>query len=284
MIGIFDSGFGGLTTVRELRRILPQYDILFLGDSARTPYGSRSTSAVTRFTEEGVQRLFAEGAKIVLVACNTASADALRYLQSKYPHQKTLGVLIPAAEEALAQTRFGRIGVLATRGVVASKNYEKELNKLTSLLYHPADTRAEQIPKITSAPAPLLVPLVEEGWIKKPETRMILRKYLRPLKEANIDTLILGCTHYPLLLQEFQRKMGKQCVIINSGVAQARNFVNYLSRHREIEQTLSQNGVCRFLTTDDATRFRELGSRFLGETISSKQISHIELLPVFPQK
>lgn len=280
MIGIFDSGFGGLTTVRELRRILPQYDILFLGDSARTPYGSRSTEAVTRCTEEGVQRLFAEGAQIVLVACNTASADALRYLQAQYPHQKTLGTLIPAVEEALTQTRFGRIGVLATRGVVASGNYEKELKKLSSSLYHPTEKRAEKKPRIISAAAPLLVPLVEEGWITKPETRMILRKYLRPLKEANIDTLILGCTHYPLLFQEFQRKMGKHCTIINSGAAQARKFAEYLVRHPEIEKTLSQKGTCRFFTTDDASRFRELGSRFLRETLSRDQVSRIELLPI----
>ena len=189
-----------------------------------------------------------------------------------------MGTLIPAVEEALTQTRFGRIGVLATRGVVASGNYEKNSKTLFFSLSSHGKTGREK-PRIISAAAPLLVPLVEEGWITKPETRMILRKYLRPLKEANIDTLILGCTHYPLLFQEFQRKMGKHCTIINSGAAQARKFAEYLVRHPEIEKRFLKGNVSIF-TTDDASRFRELGSRFLRETLSRDQVSRIELLPI----
>jgi glutamate racemase len=146
MIGFFDSGFGGLSTVQEWMKIAPEYDSLFLGDSARTPYGSRSIETITEFTEQGVHWLFENGAKIVLIACNTASSDALRYLQAKYPQRKILGVLIPAVEEALQKTRFGRIGVIGTRGTIASKNFDAEFTKLSKTLYHPVDKRAEEKP------------------------------------------------------------------------------------------------------------------------------------------
>lgn len=277
MIGFFDSGFGGLSTVREWRQIAPEYDVLFLGDSARTPYGSRSIETITEFTEQGVNWLFENGAKIVLIACNTASSDALRYLQAKYPQRKILGVLIPAAEEALQKTRFGRIGVIGTKGTIASKNYDAEFAKFSSALYNPIDKRAEKEPVITSVAAPLLVPIIEEGWTQKPETRSILKKYLLPLKHAHIDTLILGCTHYPLLKKEFQKKMGPQVQVIDSGAAQARKFLEYLNNHPEIEKTLAKNGVRRFCTTDDPKRFAELGSRFLGQKISTKKVDKVEL-------
>jgi glutamate racemase len=277
MIGIFDSGFGGLTTLREWHKITREYDVVFLGDSARTPYGSRSTETVTRFVEEGVNRLFDLGATIVLLACNTASADALRHLQAKYPNRKTLGVIIPAAELALQQSRFGRIGVIGTRGTVNTKNYDREIEKLKAEHYKPTDKRALEIPNVTSVAAPLLVPLVEEGWIKKPETRSILKKYLFPLKHANIDTLILGCTHYPLLQKEFERKMGKRCTVINSAKAQAERFADYLQRHPEIESNLSKNGTTTFYTTDDPKRFRELGNGFLDQKIGAGSVQKIEL-------
>ncbi len=277
MIGIFDSGFGGLTMVREWLKISPEYDVLFLGDSARTPYGNRSITTITEFTEQGVLSLFAQGAKVVLIACNTASSDALRYLQSKYPEKKILGVLVPAVEEALEKTRFGRIGIIGTRGTIASNNYTQEIQKRISKFYNPSEKRAVKEPVITSVSAPLLVPLIEEGWIKKPETRMILKKYLFPLKHAHIDTLILACTHYPFLEQEFQKKMGKQCTIINSGAAQARKFRDYLQQHPEIEKNLSKKGLRQFYTTDSPDRFRELGSVFLGKKIGKHSIEKLEI-------
>ncbi len=277
MIGIFDSGFGGLSTLREWERLTSEYDVLFLGDSARTPYGTRSTETIIRFTEQGVNWLFEQGATIVLVACNTASADALRHLQTKYPERKILGVTIPAVEEALEKSRFGRIGVIGTRGTITSGNYTKEISKLAPEWYLPTDKRALEKPTTTGVAAPLLVPLVEEGWIKKPETRMILKKYLLPLKMANIDTLILGCTHYPLLEQEFVRIMGKRCQIINSGAAQARKFAEYLGRHSEIEMKLSKNRQTQFFTTDDPERFRELGSHFLRRQIAKDAVTKIVL-------
>ncbi len=280
MIGIFDSGFGGLTTLHEWERIAPKYDILFLGDSARTPYGTRGTETVTRFTEEGVNWLFDHGATVVLIACNTASADALRHLQAKYPDRKILGVTIPAVEEALEKTRFGRIGIIGTRGTVASGNYEKEIIKLAPTRYKPTDSRALEAPKVISIAAPLLVPLVEEGWTQKPETRTIIKKYLQPLKSANIDTLVLGCTHYPLLEKEFDRLVGKRCTVINSGAAQAHKFFDYLQRHSEIEHQLTKNGTKKFYTTDDTERFRELGSKFLRRQIGRETVERITVQKV----
>lgn len=277
MIGIFDSGFGGLTTLRELLRLAPQYDFLFLGDNARVPYGNRSVETITKFAEEGVNFLFERGAKIVLIACNTASSDALRFLQMKYPDRKILGVLIPAVESALERTRFGRIGIVGTRRTIATKNYEKELTKRTPLCYAPQDHRAEKIPRISSNACPLLVPLIEENWSHKPETRMILKKYLLPLKHANVDTLILGCTHYPLIEGEFLRRMGKSVTIINSGKAQAEKTLDYLARHPKREQTLSRNRTIHFFTTDDPERFRELGERFLGTSIGKKSVEKVEI-------
>lgn len=250
---------------------------MFLGDSARTPYGSRSVETITAFTEQGVNWLFENGAKIVLIACNTASADALRHLQAKYPERKTLGVLIPAVEEALLKTRFGRIGIIATRGTVASGNYEREITKLAPMLYKPQDKRAVKTPQVTAVAAPLFVPLIEEGWIQKPETRIIMRKYLRKLKDSHIDTLILGCTHYPILQKEFERMMGPQVTVINSGAAQARKFSEYLHQHPEIESGLSKTGKQAFYTTDDPERFRELGSVFLGEQIGKDSVQKIVL-------
>ncbi len=272
MIGVFDSGFGGLSTVKELIKLFPQHDMLYLGDSARAPYGNRSTETVIKYTQEGVEFLFSKGAKMVLLACNTASTDALRFLQQKYGNEKkVLGALIPAVEEALEKTKYGNIGVVGTRGTIVAGNFEKEILKRSVFLYHPASKKAQKIPKVFSQSCPLLVPLIEEGWIKKPETRMILKKYLLKLKSCHIDTLILGCTHYPLLEKEFAKKMGKNCILINSGKAQAQKFKEYLHLHQEIAQTLSQNGTRQFFTTDCPERFAELGSQFLGQKIGDVQ-------------
>lgn len=275
MIGFFDSGFGGLATLREFRRLAPHYDCLFLGDNARTPYGNRSEETIARFAEEGVNFLFAQGAKIVLIACNTASSDALRLLQAKYPERKILGAIVPAVENALEKTRFGRIGVVGTRGTIAAGNYEKEITKRAPLLYSQKDRRAKDAPQIFSTACPLLVPLIEENWGHKPETRMILKKYLMPLKHAHVDTLILGCTHYPLIDQEFARRMGPQVTIVNSGRSQAEKTIDYLRRHPEIETTLAREGKMQFFTTDDAERFRVLGSRFLGQSIAKNAIQKV---------
>lgn len=276
MIGIFDSGIGGLNTLKELQKILPEYEYLYLGDTANAPYGKRSPERVQTLTEAGVNFLFQKGAKIVLLACNTASTDALRFLQNKYPDKKILGVLIPAVEKALESSRYGNIGIIGTEHTIASGNFEKEIAKNAQKYFTPTEkdrknTRFHSPPQVFSQTAPLLVPLIEEGWAKKPETQSILKKYLLPLKSCNIDTLILGCTHYPIVEKSITRKMGKNCIIIDSGKAQAQKFLEYLENHPEISQKLTQQSHPRtqFLTTDCPDKFKQLSKKFLGMQISS---------------
>lgn len=271
MIGVFDSGYGGLTIVKEFLRELPQYDYMYLGDNARAPYGNRSHEAVKSFAEEAIRYLFDQGCVLIVIACNTASSQVLRELQEEYlrapgvKDRKILGVIRPMVEEAVRRTRTGRVGVVGTRGTINAKSYDSELHHLNPDI------------QVYSQDCPLLVPLVEEGWSHKPEGRMILRKYLRHLKSCNPDTLILGCTHYPFLQDEFRRIMGKNIMIPHPGEIIAQSLKNYLKRHPEIETLLTQNGKCHFLTTDDPERFNEIGGRFMGrplENVHKVDISH----------
>ncbi len=273
MIGIFDSGFGGLTVMREYLKQYPQYDYLYLGDQANTPYGSHSPERVNKLVVQNVEFLIQRGCKLIIVACNTASADALRVVQQKYKGKPTiLGVLVPAVEEALRLTPFGQIAVIATKGTVESKAYERELKKYEKELYHPADKRANKNVKVIQKACPLLVPLVEEGMIKDTVTRMMLRKYLRPLKHAHADTLILGCTHYPLLQKEIERIIGKQVKVISSAKSAVDAIGDYFKRHPDVEKSLGRKGKRTYLTTDCPEKFGTLGSRFLGETIKGEKI------------
>jgi glutamate racemase len=197
MIGIFDSGIGGLTVAKEVFKQLPEYQVLYLGDTARTPYGNRSQDLIYKFTEQAVDYLFKQGCYLVVIACNTASAKALRKLQQewlpvKYPERRILGVIRPIAEESAELSRTKRIGVVGTKGTVSSKAYEFELKKIDPTI------------EVFQQACPLLVPLVEEGWKNKMVTGKIIRGYLRPLKFRQIDTLILGCTHYPMLMHYFK--------------------------------------------------------------------------------
>lgn len=273
MIGIFDSGFGGLTVFKEIKKALPQYDYIYLGDSLRAPYGGRSQEMIYRFTQQAVDFLFKQGCELVILACNTASSEALRKLQQEWlpahypsaslgqaPECRILGVIRPLAEEAIKASRFGRIGVVGTKATVQSRAYEKELKHLKKEV------------KVYQQSAPLLVPLIEEGWLDKPETRMIVKKYLRPLKDAQIDTLILGCTHYPLLMKEFKRISGKRVNVLNAPKIVADKLVDYLNRHPEIESKLSRGGKIRYLNTNSPEHFDELGSKFLGSSIKSKKV------------
>lgn len=266
MIGVFDSGYGGLTILKEILKALPEYNYLYLGDNARTPYGNRSKEIITQFTDEAVRFLFDQGARLIIVACYTASALALRELQkkylrnpkSKYCDRKILGVIRPVTEQAVHESKSGRIGVVGTRGTIASKSFEVELKHQKS-----------GVAVVTQA-CPLLVPLIEEHWHTKPETRMILRKYLRPVKNHNIDTLILGCTHYPLMLDDFKRMMGKRTRVLDSGKIVAVSLKDYLSRHPEIERQLERDGKRIFCTTDNPERFREFTKTFAGMVIPTQ--------------
>ena len=272
MIGIFDSGFGGLTVMKEYLKKYPEFDYMYLGDQANSPYGPHSKERVEALTLRNIDFLVKKGCELIVVACNTASADALRAVQQKYKGKPViLGVLVPAVEEALKQSRFGNIGVIGTRGVIKSGAYERELAKY-GVLYIPIDKRARKEVKVYSQACPLLVPLIEEGLIAHPATRMILKNYLRPLKHANIDTLILGCTHYPLLHKEIERIMGKNCVVISSAKAAADAIELYFKTHPELLKKLSKKGKRHYLTTDCPERFAEIGSKFLGSKIEVEKL------------
>jgi glutamate racemase len=275
MIGVFDSGFGGLTVLKELLQIMPQYNYLYLGDQARYPYGPRSPETLRQFAEQNIKFLFQQGAKIILIACNSATTAALSYLQQQYPAEHILGVVVPAAEKAVQLTRFGNIGVVGTTATIKSGVYDQELRQAALKYYRPTAKKAHPEIKIFSNNCPLLVPLIEEGWSKKPETKSILRKYLLPLKNCHIDTIILGCTHYPILKKEFQRKLGKNCAIVNASQEQALSLKKYLENHPEVDQLLTKNHHRLFYTTDCPEKFSTLGSLFLGETI--KEGKKVEL-------
>lgn len=265
MIGVFDSGFGGLSILKEFLARLPQYDYLYLGDSARTPYGNRSPEVIYEWTCEAADYLFKQGCELIILACFTASANALRRLQQEwlpkhYPDRRVLGVLIPLAEEA-AKISKGHIGILGTRATVSSGALEVEIKKkLTDV-------------KIFSQAAPLLVPLIEEGWQNRPETKRIVRYYLRPLKEKKIDTLLLACTHYPLLKRQIAETIGKQIKIIDTGKTVALSLADYLKRHPEIESKLKKSRQLRILTTDRPEEFERLGSKFLGQNFKAQKIT-----------
>jgi glutamate racemase len=300
MIGIFDSGFGGLTVLKELLNQLPEYNYIYLGDNARAPYGSKSPAVIYRYTKEAVDFLFQQGCQLIIVACHTASAKALRRIQQEWllkvdNQRRVLGVVIPVAEaaadcyqEAKERGRLPwRLGIIGTRVAIESRVYEKELAKI--LTFNKSGLKAEEQSqaekKAVSLPAdieiytqacPLLVPLIEEGWIKKPETKMILKKYLRSLKIKQVRALILGCTHYPLLLPQIAQIMGRQVRIINTPPIVAEKLKDYLTRHPEIEKKLSRGREVVFYTTDDASRFKNLGSRFLGQPIAEVKSAVLE--------
>lgn len=214
MIGIFDSGIGGMTVARAVEQLLPDHSIVYFGDIARTPYGSKSAATITDYSLRNTEFLIEKGAEIIIIACNTASSVATGALRREF-RTPIIEVITPAANKAVATTKNGRIGVIGTRATVRSGIYEQ-----TICGNHPEF-------RVFSQACPLLVPLVEEGWINKQETRMIIRRYLHPLKNRQIDTLVLGCTHYPLLKALIQARIGKRVQLIDSSVETA-NYVRDL--------------------------------------------------------
>lgn len=209
MIGIFDSGIGGLTVARAIENILPHHSLLYFGDTARTPYGTKSADIIIDYSLRNGEFLLNRGAKLIVIGCNSASSVATERLRAEFD-VPVLEVIGPAAKQAAAVTKVGRIGVIGTRATVSSKIYEKTVAHI-----HPGY-------QVTSIACPLLVPLVEEGWMNSRETKMIIRKYLHPLKDKQIDTLILGCTHYPMLKNLIQVRAGKKVTIIDSSVEVAK--------------------------------------------------------------
>jgi len=255
-IGVFDSGFGGLHVLRSIVRALPEYDYVYLGDTARAPYGDRPQETIYAYTKQAVDFLFSRDCGIVVVACNTASSEALRTIQQAYgTKKKVLGVLIPAAEEAVQRSKNRRIGVIATTGTVASGKFVRELEKID------ADVAVFQ------NACPLLVPLVEAGEQNSPEMNTILKRYLTPLLRKKIDTLILGCTHYGILERNIRAVIGPGIIIVSEARVVPDKLRNYLKRHPEIAETLGTRGSIRFFSTDRTDRFKVLGSKLFGRPI-----------------
>lgn len=262
-IGIFDSGLGGLLVLRSLAEAYPEYDYLYYGDTARVPYGNRSQETVYRFTCEALEFFFGNGCRLVILACNTASAEALRriqqeFLPARFPDRKVLGVLIPAAEEAVARSREGRIGILATASTVQSGAYPREIRKLMP--------EAE----VCQNAAPLLVPLVEHDGLKWAEP--ILAEYLAPLLYEKVDTLVLGCTHYPYLKEMIRHAIGPDIALVSQDELLPEKFADYLSRHPEIAEHLSRGGTREYWVTDMTPMLVTLSERLFGESAPFKKV------------
>ncbi len=255
-IGIFDSGLGGLIVTRAIHRLMPEYEYVYFGDTKRVPYGNKSHEAIFEFTREAVDYLFREeNCAIVIIACNTASARALRqvqqtYLPENFPDRKVLGVLIPAAEEA---SKYERVGVLATLGTVASNTFGVEIKKMNSKT------------KVFQHPAPMLVPLIEEGEVSL--SRPFLFKYLDAFKNKKLDALVLGCTHYPILKKEIRKILPKGVRIISQDEIIPKKFKEYLERHPEIAGKLSKNKSMKITVTDKTQNMNRLVKKWFGSNI-----------------
>lgn len=264
-IGIFDSGIGGLTVARQLHKALPNEDLVYLGDTARVPYGTKSPSTVVRFSCEDTQFLVQQNVKAVVVACNTASAWALPILEKKYK-VPIFGVILPGVRAALEKSRNQRIGVIGTGATIRSKAYSNGLLAR-------CDTAS-----VFARACPLLVPLVEEGWTNRRITRDILKEYLAPLRRHRIDTLILGCTHYPLLKPAIRAVVGPKIALVDSAESCARYVKERLDHLKLLAKSRRRVGTIQPFVTDEADRFGELAERFLG--MPCETALKVDLAPV----
>ncbi len=267
-IGVFDSGYGGLTILKEFVQLLPQYDYLYLGDNARAPYGNRSFETVYDYTKECVNFLFSNGCKLVILACNTASAKALRTIQQKdlplmQDNLRVLGVIRPTTEIVGNYTKSQKVGIFATTGTVLSQSYVVEIQK-----FFPAI-------EVTQEACPMWVPLVENNEFNKPGADYFVKKHIDSLlsKQPDIDTIILGCTHYPLLVDKIKSYLPKSITLLAQGQLVAQSLSDYLTRHPEIEIQCSKNGTQKYLTTDDAENFNKQASIFIGASVNSTPIN-----------
>lgn len=265
-IGVFDSGYGGLTVLRSLRAALPEADFIYLGDNARAPYGNRSFDLVYHFTLEAVRYLFARGCQLVILACNTASAKALRTIQQRYlptlaPARRVLGVIRPTAEAVGRLTKTGAVGLVGTPGTVSSQSYDIELAKL-----HPSV-------RFYSHACPMWVPLVENLEADGPGADYFVRRDLETLlaKANDIDTLILGCTHYPLLINKIRLYLPAHVSIVPQGDIIAHSLTDYLRRHPEIDARITRGGVTEYITTEEADRFASLARVFMGSDVRAQR-------------
>ena len=267
-IGVFDSGYGGLTILSKIREALPDYDYIYLGDNARTPYGTPSFEIVYEFTLQAVNKLFEMGCHLVILACNTASAKALRTIQMNNlpdidPSRRVLGVIRPTVECIGSITQTRHVGVLATAGTIKSESYPLEIHKLFPDI------------KVSGEACPMWVPLVENNEANGEGTDFFIRKYIHNLlaKDGQIDTIILGCTHYPLLLPKIQQFVPQSMKVVAQGEYVAASLKDYLYRHPEMDRKCTRGGSCSFCTTEAEDKFIESASTFLNQDITVQRIS-----------
>ena len=267
-IGVFDSGYGVVTILSKIREALPDYDYIYLGDNARTPYGTRSFEIVYEFTLQAVNKLFEMGCHLVILACNTASAKALRTIQMNNlpdidPSRRVLGVIRPTVECIGSITQTRHVGVLATAGTIKSESYPLEIHKLFPDI------------KVSGEACPMWVPLVENNEANGEGTDFFIRKYINNLlaKDGQIDTIILGCTHYPLLLPKIQQFVPQSMKVVAQGEYVAASLKDYLYRHPEMDRKCTRGGSCSFCTTEAEDKFIESASTFLNQDITVQRIS-----------
>ena len=268
-IGVFDSGYGGLTILHGIRQLLPEYDYIYVGDNARAPYGPRSFDVVYEFTRQAVSKLFDMGCRLVIIGCNTASAKALRSIQQNDlpqwdPTRRVLGVIRPTAEIIGKLTRNGHVGLLATEGTVKSQSYNLEIAKLWPNI------------KVTGQSCPFWVPLIEYNEADSPGADYFVKKRMDQLmlKDPDIDTIILGCTHYPILMPKILKYTKPGVTIVPQGEYVASSLKDYLRRHPEMDTTLTRGATCRYYTTESPERFKETASIFLHENVD---VEHVDL-------
>jgi glutamate racemase len=249
-IGIFDSGVGGLTVFKEIRKQFPKEDIVYFGDTARVPYGHKSYTTISAYSIQNARFLLQRGAKIIVIACNTSSSVALKQLQDSLP-VPVIGVIEPGAKSAVSATRNGKIGIIGTEGTIRSKAYSREIDDL------------KKDCQVFSRACPLFVPLAEEGWEDHPVTTLTIKEYLKPLLDKEIDTLVLGCTHYPILKESIQKVVGNNIVLVDSAEAISQQLYEILP-DKENEGT----GEDHFFVSDNEDKFRQIASRILNTKIS----------------
>lgn len=267
-IGVFDSGYGGLTILSAIRKLLPEYDYVYLGDNARSPYGTRSFDVINDFTLQAVRYLFSEGCPLVILACNTASAKALREIQQKYlptsedPSRRVLGVIRPTAEVVGNVTETKHIGIMATPGTISAQSYEVELAKLFPDV------------SVHGQACPMWVPLVEYGESNGEGADFFVQKYLNELLEQDkqIDSIVLACTHYPLLRPKIEQYLPEGITLLSQGELIATSLKDYLHRHPEMNDRLTQGGSIRYLTTECPDKFGDLASIFVDEEVNATRV------------
>ena len=256
-IAIFDSGLGGLTVAKEIQKVLPNESIIYYGDTARVPYGSKSKDTIIKFTREAVNFLQSHNAKCIVIACNTASALALPVVKNEFD-VPMIGVINPGAKAAAGKTSSGKVGVIATTATINSDAYTNAIREINNRI------------TVYSQPCPLFVPLVEEGWGGKPAAKLIIQEYLTPLKTADIDTLVLGCTHYPLLVNQIQEFVSENVSLVDSATTCAKDLKILLEEKNILSD--NNNAESTFFVTDMAARFSELGAKFLGKSLNAIKV------------